>query len=63
MSFFIPYLIPANVPTDFSRIIDFGVYKLYEKTKNEKIVAIPYKHEAPFRVLIAFPSISQLTLD
>ena len=26
-------------------------------------LAIPYKHEAPFRVLIAFPSISQLTLD
>ena len=35
----ISHFVPANVPTDFSRIIDFGVYKLYEKTKNEKIVA------------------------
>ena len=35
----ISHFVPANVPTDFSRIIDFGVYKLYEETKNEKIVA------------------------
>ena len=25
----ISHFVPANVPTDFSRIIDFGVYKLY----------------------------------
>lgn len=35
----ISHFVPANVPTDFSRIIDFGVYKLYKETKNEKIVA------------------------
>ena len=32
----ISHFVPANVPTDFNRIIDFGVYKLYEETKNEK---------------------------
>lgn len=35
----ISHFVPANVPTDFNRIIDFGVYKLYEETKNEKNVA------------------------
>ena len=30
--------VPANVPTDFGRIVNFGVFKLYEESKNEKII-------------------------
>ncbi len=52
--------VPANVPTDFSRIIDFGIYKLYEETKDEKTVvkfeeAILYLLDCdPVRIWIAF---------
>jgi len=31
--------VPANVPTDFGRIINLGIYKFYDETKNEEIVS------------------------
>ena len=31
--------VPANVPTDFGRIINLGIYKFYDVTKNEEIVS------------------------
>lgn len=30
--------VPANVPTDFGRIVNFGVYRLYMDTQNEEII-------------------------
>jgi hypothetical protein len=30
--------IPSNIPTDFNRILEFGVYKLYAESKDEIII-------------------------
>jgi hypothetical protein len=31
--------VPANIPTDFGRIINYGIYKFYEKQPNNKIIS------------------------
>ena len=33
--------IPTNIPTDFGRIIQGGIYKLYDRTKDPTIMATP----------------------
>lgn len=48
----ISHFVPANVPTDFNRIIDFGVYKLYEETKNEKLLPNSKKPYCIFLIAI-----------
>ncbi len=31
--------IPANIPTDFGRIVEGGIYKLYDRTKDPAIIS------------------------
>ncbi len=51
--------IPANIPTDFNRILINGIYKLYSKTHDEKIIAefrkaIENLNDTPIRVWCAY---------
>lgn len=51
--------IPANIPTDFNRIVRNGIYKLYSETHDEKIIAefrkaIENLNDTPTRVWCAY---------
>lgn len=51
--------IPANIPTDFNRILKNGIYELYSETHDEKIIAefrkaIEKLNDTPTRVWCAY---------